>query len=58
MTKAEIAELREAMGAQREEIREALAEELGGTTDDYRAERYLDDQDGDHGEAVPDGGDT
>jgi hypothetical protein len=51
MTTAEIEELRE-------ELRELLAAELGGSPDDYRAEEYLRDRDGDRGEAVPDGGDS
>ena len=36
MTDEEIAELRSAMGEQREEILEALAEDLGDDPDDYR----------------------
>lgn len=50
---AEIEELREEMAAQRGEIREALAEELGGDPEDYCARDYLRDQHGDRGEAVP-----
>lgn len=56
MTEGEIEELRESIEEQRVEVRELLAEELGGSPDDYRAEAYLDDRDGDRGEAVPDGG--
>jgi hypothetical protein len=39
MTDEEIAELREAMDDQREEVREALADELGGDPEDYRADK-------------------
>jgi len=39
MTDDEIAELREKMDAQRDEVRAALAEELGGEADDDRADR-------------------
>ena len=56
MTDAEIETLREEMEAQRDEIREALAEELGGDPEDYCARDYLRDQHGDRGEGVPDGG--
>lgn len=37
----EIEELREEIQAQREEVRKALAEDLGGNPEDYRAETYL-----------------
>jgi hypothetical protein len=39
MTDDEIAELREQMDAQREDIRAALADDLGGDPDDYRADK-------------------
>lgn len=39
MTDDEIAELREKMNAQREDIHAALAEDFGGDPDDYRADR-------------------
>lgn len=39
MTDDEIEALREEMDEQRVEIREALAEDLGGDPDDYRADR-------------------
>jgi len=58
VTDAEIDALREEMEEQRVEIREALAEDLGGDPDDYNAETYFRDQSGRRGgEAVPDGGD-
>lgn len=46
VTHAEIDALREKMGEQREDIREPLAEDLGGEPEDYRAGQ----------EPVPDGG--
>lgn len=39
MTDDEIAELRDRMEEQREDIRAALAEDLGGDPDDYRVGR-------------------
>ena len=36
MTEAEFAELQDAMDEQREELLEALAEDLGGDPEDYR----------------------
>ena len=41
MTEEQIAELREKMAAQRPEIRQALAEELGGDPDDYRLDAFF-----------------
>lgn len=38
MTDEEFADLRDKMDAQREEIRAALAEDLGGDPGDYRAD--------------------
>ena len=49
----EIEALREEMDKQREELREALAEDLGGEPEDYDAEEYLNDR---AGEPVADGG--
>lgn len=49
----DIEALREEMDDQREEIREALAEDLGGEPEDYDAEEYLNDR---AGEPVADGG--
>jgi len=49
----ELAALREEMETQREEVREALAEDLGGKPEDYDAEGYLNDR---AGEPVADGG--
>jgi hypothetical protein len=48
----EIEALREEMDEQREDIREALAEDLGGEPEDYDAEEYLNDR---AGEPVADG---
>jgi hypothetical protein len=53
VSEEEIKALREEMDAQREEIREALAEDLGGRPEDYDAEEFLDDR---AGEPVADGG--
>lgn len=53
MSEEEIEALRTEMDRQRIEIRAALADDLGGNPDDYRADRYLS---GREGEAVPDGG--
>lgn len=50
----ELEALREEMNEQRAEIREALAEDLGGEPEDYDAEEYLNDR---AGEPVADGGD-
>lgn len=49
----ELAELREEMDAQREEIRQALADDLGGDPEDYDARKYLSDR---AGEPLADGG--
>jgi len=49
----EIEALREEMDAQREDIREALAEDLGGDPEGYDAGKYLNDR---AGEPVADGG--
>jgi len=47
MTDADIEALREKMDEQREEIREALAEDLGGDPEDYGAgEEPVSDADG------------
>ena len=54
VTDAEIEALCEAMDDQRAEIREALAEDLGGKPEDYDAEAHLNDR---AGEPVADGGD-
>lgn len=43
MTDDEIAELREKMIEQREAVRVALADALGGEPDDYRADRPVAD---------------
>ena len=43
MNDDEIAELRDKMDAQREDIRAALAEDLGGDPEDYRADRPVTD---------------
>ncbi|MFB6201353.1 MAG: hypothetical protein ABEI98_05015 [Halorhabdus sp.] len=53
VTEDEIEALREEMDKQREEIREALAEDLGGEPEYYDAEEYLNDR---AGEPVADGG--
>lgn len=44
MTEDEMGALREDRDAGREEVREALAEDLGGAPEDYDAERYLSDR--------------
>ena len=49
----EIEALREEMEEQGEELREALADDLGGEPEDYDAEEYLNDR---AGEPVADGG--
>lgn len=54
VNEAEIEALREEMEAQREHIREALAEDLGGEPEDYDVGKYLGDR---AGEPVADGGD-
>jgi len=48
----ELKALREEMNEQREDIREALAEDLGGEPEDYDAEACLNDL---AGESVADG---
>jgi hypothetical protein len=53
VSEEEIDALREEMDEQREDIREALAEDLGGDPEDYDAEEYLNDR---AGESVADGG--
>jgi hypothetical protein len=53
VSEEEIQALQEEMDDQREEIREALAEDLGGEPEDYDAEKYLSDR---AGEPVADGG--
>ena len=54
VSEAEIEALREEMDEQRLEIREAMAEDLGGEPEDYDAGKYLIDR---AGEPVADGGD-
>ncbi|MFQ3475820.1 hypothetical protein HKK80_06115 [Halonotius sp. F2-221B] len=54
VTDAEIEALCEAMDDQRAEIREALAEDLGGKPEDDDAEAHRNDR---AGEPVADGGD-
>ncbi|MXR40499.1 hypothetical protein GRX01_03925 [Halobaculum sp. WSA2] len=60
VTDDEIEAAREKMGEQREDIREYLADELGGDPSDYDSRAYfqdiVDDVDGSEGQAVPDGG--
>ncbi|PSQ17940.1 hypothetical protein BRD02_02000 [Halobacteriales archaeon QS_8_69_73] len=41
VSEEEIKAIREEMDEQREEIRETLAEDLGGEPEDYDAEEYL-----------------
>jgi len=53
VSEEEIQALQEEMDGQREEIREALADDLGGEPEDYDAEKYLSDR---AGEPVADGG--
>jgi len=53
VSEEEIDALREEMDEQREDVREALAEDLGGKPEDYDAEEYLNDR---AGEPVADGG--
>ena len=53
VSEEEIQALQEEMDDQSEEIREALAEDLGGEPEDYDAEKYLSDR---AGEPVADGG--
>jgi len=53
VSEEEIEALREEMDEQRKDIREALAEDLGGEPEDYDAEEYLNDR---AGEPVADGG--
>ena len=58
MTDEEIAAVQAEMAEQQQEIREALAEDLGGEPEDYSAENCfgrLGDED--PGEVAPDGGD-
>lgn len=49
----EIEQLQEKIQNQREEVREALADDLGGEPEDYNAEKHFA---GRQGEAVADGG--
>jgi hypothetical protein len=51
----EIEALREEMASQREEVREALAEDLGGEPEDFDAEKHFSERTG-TGEPVADGG--
>jgi len=53
VSEGEVEALREEMDEQREDIREALAEDLGGEPEDYDAEEYLNDR---AGEPMADGG--
>jgi hypothetical protein len=53
VSEEEIDALQEEMDEQREDIRKALAEDLGGEPEDYDAEEYLNDR---AGEPVADGG--
>ena len=52
VSEEDIDALREEMDEQREDIREALAEDLGGEPEDYDAQEYLNDR---AGESVADG---
>ena len=60
VTDDEIEAAREAMSEQRGEIREYLAEQLGGDAGDYDSRTFLqgagDDVDGSGEQAAPDGG--
>jgi len=59
VTDDEIEAARGEMSEQRDEIREYLAEELGGDAGDYDSRAYfqeLDDVDGTDEQAAPDGG--
>jgi hypothetical protein len=53
VSEEELRAFQEEMDDQREEIREALAEDLGWEPEDYDAEKYLSDR---AGEPVADGG--
>ena len=55
VSEGEIELLREEMAEQREEVRETLAEDVGGDPEDYDAEKYLGDR---AGEPMADGGDN
>lgn len=55
VTDEEFDSLREEMSEQRDQLREDLADDLGGNPDDYDVGRDLDEQSAD-GEAVTDGG--
>jgi len=46
VSEEDIDALREEMDEQREDIREALAEDLGGEPEDYDAQEYLNDRAG------------
>ena len=46
VSEEDIDALREEMDEQREDIREALAEDLGGEPEDYDAQKYLNDRAG------------
>jgi len=52
ITDEELEKFQESMEEQAEELREALAEDLGGKPEDYNHERY---SEGREGEAVTDG---
>lgn len=57
MTPEEFETLQEEMEEQSQELREALAEDLGGDPADYRPGAALDEiSSSEDGEAVPDGG--
>jgi len=53
ITDEELEKFQESMEEQAEELREALAEDLGGEPEDYTHERDSDEREG---EAVADGG--
>jgi hypothetical protein len=55
ITEAEIETAKAEMREQQEELREQLAEDLGGDPEDYDASAYFQRQ-AEEGEAVPDGG--
>lgn len=55
LTEAQIAALRDQMEQQHEEVRVALAEDLGGEPNDYRAGRVLADALKGAGEGAEDG---
>lgn len=56
MTDEELAAASEELQDLREEVREDLADDLGGDADDYRVENYFRDRGSNTDEALPDGG--